>query len=126
MAEKKKKKILVVEDEKPMARAMELKLSHAGFETTCMNNGADALEAILKNDFDMVLLDLVMPKMDGFTVLEELKNKKKDVPVIVLSNLSQEEDEKKAKALGAKDFLIKSNTPIADIVNRVNQYLSEK
>lgn len=126
MAEKKIKKILVAEDEKPMARAMELKLSHAGFETTCVNNGADALAAILKSDFDMVLLDLVMPKMDGFTVLEELKNKKKLVPVIVLSNLSQEEDEKKAKALGAKDFMIKSNTPIADIVNRINQYFSEK
>lgn len=118
------KKILIIEDEKPMARALELKLTHAGFEAKSIGDGKAGLELIEREKFDLVLLDLVMPKLDGFGVLEALKEKKKSVQVMVLSNLSQEEDEKRARALGAKDFFIKSNVPIADIVERVKKLLS--
>lgn len=118
------KKILIIEDEKPIARALELKLAHAGFETKTVFNGKDGAELLQKETYKLILLDLVMPKMDGFKVLEMLNEKKITTPVIVLSNLSQKDDEKRAKALGAKEFFIKSNTPIATIVERVIQFLT--
>lgn len=120
-----KKKILIIEDEKPMARALELKLSHEGFEATSAFNGESGLELLDKETFDLILCDLVMPKVDGFKVLEALKEKKKKIPVMVLTDLSQEDDEKRAKALGAKEFFIKSNTPIASIVEKVAQFLNK-
>lgn len=118
------KKILIIEDEKPMARALELKLTHAGFKAVSAGNGEEGMALLQKETFALIMLDLVMPKMDGFKVLETLNEKKIKTPVIVLSNLSQEDDEKRAKALGAKEFFIKSNTPIATIVERVIQFLA--
>lgn len=116
------KRILIAEDEKPLARALELKLTHAGFTVQVVNNGADALTSIAAGPpFDLMLLDLIMPKVDGFTVLQTLHDQRATVPVIVLSNLSQEEDAKKAKRLGAKEFFVKSNTPIASIVTYIHQ-----
>lgn len=105
-----RKKILVIEDEKPMARALELKLAHAGFEAKAVFNGEDGVQLLQKDTYALIMLDLVMPKMDGFKVLEIIKEKKIETPVIVLSNLSQEDDEKRARALGAMEFFIKSNT----------------
>src|SRR3989339_1170042 len=120
----KPKKILIIEDEKPVARALELKLTHEGFEATITFNGESALETLEKETFDLIVCDLVMPKMDGFKVLETLKEKKIKTPVIVLTNLSQEDDEKRAKSLGALEFFIKSDTPIATIVLRVAELLT--
>ena len=117
------KKILIIEDEKPLARALELKLSHAGFESEVVFNGEDGIKLLNKKSFALILLDLIMPKMDGFTLLAMLKVKKIKTPVLVLSNLSQREDEKRAKEFGAKEFFIKSNTPIATIVLRVTELL---
>ena len=117
------KKILIIEDEKPLARALELKLSHAGFTSEVVFNGEDGIKLLNKKSFALILLDLIMPKMDGFTLLAMLKVKKIKTPVLVLSNLSQREDEKRAKEFGAKEFFIKSNTPIATIVLRVTELL---
>ena len=117
------KRILVIEDEKPMAHALELKLTHAGFSVQSIGNGEEGLALMEKEKFDLVLLDLVMPKMDGFGVLEEMKKKGIETPVMVQSNLAQEEDESRVKALGAKEFFIKSNTPIAEIVERIKNFL---
>jgi DNA-binding response OmpR family regulator len=117
------KKILIVEDERPMARALDLKLTHAGFEVQSAFDGEEALKKIGEEKYDLVLLDLIMPKLDGFAVLEGIKNKGITVPVIVLSNLGQKEDEEKAKKLGAWDYLIKSNTPISEIVKEVSKAL---
>jgi DNA-binding response OmpR family regulator len=113
------KKILIVEDERPLAHALELKLKHEGFETAVAGNGEDGLKAVLTGKFDLILLDLIMPKLDGFSMLQELKEKKVKTSAIVLSNLGQEEDRQKAKALGAIDYFVKANTPIGDIVQRV-------
>jgi len=117
------KKILIVDDEKPMARALQLKLDHNGFETKVVYQGTDALQVLEKEKFDLVVLDLMMPNLDGFGVLKELQKKGSKVPVVVTSNLSQSEDEKRAVALGAGHYFVKSNTPLSKIVDYVKKAL---
>ncbi len=119
MTEGTKKKVLVVEDEKPMARALVLKLTNAGFEAKGAYNGEEALGFLDSESFDLILMDLMMPKVDGFMAMEEFKKKGIKTPVIVTSNLSQEDDIKKAKEMGAVDYIVKSDTPIVEIVNKV-------
>ena len=114
------KKILVVEDEKPLAHALQLKFTHDGFEVDTATNGREGLEMALKNKYDAILLDLIMPHMDGFSFLQELKDKKIKTPILVLSNLGQSEDKERAKELGAVNYYVKSNTPIADIISAVH------
>lgn len=122
-AAKTKKKILIVEDERPMAKALQLKLTHVGYDAVSVGNGVDAIALLDKETFDVILLDLMMPKMDGFTFLREMQKRAILTPIIVLSNLSQEEDRQKAKDLGARDFFVKSDTPISKIVISVQTIL---
>lgn len=118
------KKILIVEDERPMAKALELKLNNtAGFEAKAVFNGEEALQILENEKYDLVLTDLIMPKMDGFGLLEALKKKKIKIPVIISSNLSQPEDLKKTKDLGAKDYFIKSDTPISEVIKNIERVL---
>ncbi len=119
----KSKKILLAEDEKSLAQAMQLKLTHQGFEVTCVSNGEEILAEVKKEPYDLIVMDLIMPKMDGFTALEELKKQGNSIPIIVTSNLGQEEDITRTKSLGAADYIIKSNTPIAEIVTKIEQAL---
>ena len=123
--ETKKKKILVLEDEKPLARALELKLIHEGFDVKTASNGENVIDFLKKEDFSLIVCDMLMPKFDGFQVLQTLRDNKIKIPVIVLTNLSQAEDEKRVIELGAVDFLIKSNTPIAEVVDRVRKKVDE-
>ena len=113
---KKGKKILIVEDERPLAHALELKFSHEGYDVTIATDGAEGLKMANAEKFNMILLDLIMPEMDGFTFMEQLKKK---TPIIILSNLGQEEDKERAKKLGAVDYFVKSNTPIVEIIKKV-------
>lgn len=115
--------ILIVEDEKPLAHALELKLGHEGFTPTVALSGKEGLKEASTGKFDLILLDLIMPEVDGFAILQELQAKKIKTPVIVLSNLGQEEDREKAKGFGVIDYFVKANTPIADIVKRVKAAL---
>lgn len=120
------KKILIAEDEKSYSRALVLKLQNAGFKAESVNNGEEALDSIKKGSFDLLLCDLVMPKMNGFQVLEEIKKQGLKIPVIGLSNLSQADDEEKMRGAGAVDFLSKSNTPIVDVIKRVENFFIKK
>ena len=115
------KKILVAEDEKAISKALILKLSHAGFEATPAYDGESALDLMAKEKFDLLLLDLMMPKLDGLNVLSQMKIKGLTTPVIVTTNLGQEEDIKKAKELGAMDYFIKSDTALAEIVDKIKK-----
>ena len=85
-------KVLVVDDERPLAKALELKLSREGYETTVAFNGEEAIETLSKGSFDLIRLDLVMPKVDGFQVLADINKQAYKLKVIVTSNLGQEED----------------------------------
>lgn len=115
------KRILIVEDERPLAHALELKLKHEGFEVTTASDGQQCVNLVTSQPFDVVLLDLVMPVMDGFQVLEQLQKMPNPPIVFVLSNLSQHEDEERVRALGAKQFFIKSDTPLTTIVEEVKK-----
>lgn len=117
-------RILVVDDERPMARALQLKLTREGYEVVVANNGKQGIEAFSSNEFDLIILDLVMPIMDGFSVLKVLG--KKDVHILVCSNLSQREDIARVRELGASDYFIKSNTPLHKIVELVHKYIPNK
>lgn len=123
MPEKKKKKVLIAEDEKAYSRALVLKLNNSGFEAVSAANGEEALEALKSGEFDLLLCDLVMPKVNGFEVIESIKKQGLKLPVIVLSNLSQADDEKKARAMGASDFLAKSNITLAEVIAKVQSVL---
>ena len=116
------KKILIIEDEKPLARALELKLSYEGFEVQVLPNGEGAISLIEKEKFSLVICDLIMPKVDGFQLLQMVKEKEIKTPVIILTNLSQAEDEKRVRALGAVDFFVKSDTPLSKIVDFIKNY----
>lgn len=117
------KRILIVEDERPLAHALELKLGHEGYECKSILTGSEALKEALSGEYDLILLDLIIPEIDGFAILQQLQEKKAKTKVIVLSNLGQEEDKEKAKTLGASNYFVKSNTPIADIVKHVHDAL---
>jgi CheY-like chemotaxis protein len=119
------KKILVVEDDKFLRKVYESKLPKEGFLVISATNGEEGLAAIKKELPDIVLLDLIMPVMTGFEMLEQVNKDKSlsKIPVLVLSNLGQDDDVKKAKDLGAKDFLIKSNLSVKEIIEKVKQYL---
>lgn len=119
MKESEKKRILIIEDEKPLAHALQLKLSHEGFDIVATGSGEEALSFLEKENFDLILTDLIIPGVDGFKVLETIKDKKMKTPVIVMTNLNQEEDRKRASDLGASEFFVKSNSPISLIVQTV-------
>lgn len=118
------KKILVVEDELPISKALQIKLEKDGFAVETAYDGEEALAVLARSKFDLVLLDLILPKKDGFTVLAEISQKYSDLPVVVLSNLSQDGDFQKVKQLGAVNFLIKAETPINEVVNYIKKLLS--
>lgn len=123
MPDKSRKKILIAEDEKPMAKALNHKLTRAGFTVTLAGNGEEALKILEKEEFDLIISDLIMPRVDGFGLLNEIKARGIKTPVIIASNLSQVEDAKRAKRMGARDYFIKSNTPIIQIVEHVKKVL---
>lgn len=115
------KRILIVEDEKPMAHALSLKLRSVGFKITLVYDGESAIFAARKSKFDLIILDLVLPKKNGFSILKTLKKLKITTPVIISSNLSQREDVDRARELGARDYFIKSDTTLTEIVKKVKQ-----
>lgn len=119
-------KILIAEDDQFLANAYRVKFEKSDFEVKLVFDGEEAIEAVSEFHPDIILLDLVMPKKDGFTTLKELKanSASKNIPVIVTTNLSQAEDIKKVKDLGALDYLVKSDISLGEIVEKIKGYLS--
>jgi len=117
-------KILVAEDEQPLATALQLKLASAGYDVHVVGDGQEALDALAKDTFDLLILDLVMPKLDGFAVLEKIDNSIAGMRIMVLSNLGQEEDRKRVFSYGVTEYYVKSDTPIKEIIDRVKIILA--
>lgn len=118
-----KRRVLIVEDEKPLAKALSLKLEGLGITSDIVHDGDAALETLARNNYDLIVLDLILPKRDGFGVMEELKIRGNTTPVIVASNLGQDEDLTRATALGAKAYFVKSDTQIAYVAEQVKKLL---
>lgn len=118
-------KVLLVEDDKMIIDMYTLKFTQEGFDVTQAENGKDGLDKASQVDPDVILLDIILPQMDGFTVLKALKedDKTKDVPVVLLTNLGQDGDVKKGLELGATDYLIKANFTPAQVVDKVKSVL---
>ncbi len=119
------KKVLLVEDDRDLIEMYETKFKMEGFEVLKAENGIDALELVKQEKPIIILLDIVMPELDGFQVLRSLKNDPatKAIPVILLTNLSQESDIKKGVELGAADYLVKANFTPNEVVAKVRKVL---
>jgi PleD family two-component response regulator len=120
------KKLLVADDEQFISTAYGDGLGRAGFTVVVAHDGEEALDKITAEMPDLVLLDLIMPKLNGFEVLKKVKadDSLKSIPVVILSNLSQDTDEAEVKKLGAADFIVKSNISLQDLIAKVNQLLA--
>lgn len=126
-SETRQSKLLVAEDDNFLLVAVKDKLMRAGFAVITATNGVEALEKMRKENPDLVLLDLVMPQKGGFEVLEEAHQDRelKKIPIIILSNLGNESDVKKAKELGAVDYLVKANFSLKRVVEKVKFYIAK-
>lgn len=118
-----KHKVLLVEDDLPLTRMYQFVLEKADCTVITALDGEEALKKSTEPGIELVLLDLVLPKRDGFSVLQELKDRHFKVPIVCLTVLHQEEDIKKAKDLGAADYLVKSDLSPEEVVVRVLSYL---
>lgn len=119
------KKVLLVEDDDALANVYTTRFQAEGFDTKRVPNGEDALAATLEYKPDIILLDVMMPKVSGFDVLDILRNTPEtaNVKVIMLTALSQDSDRERAESLGVDDYLVKSQVVIADVVDRVKHHL---
>lgn len=126
MAEK--KKILLVEDEKDLAEMFSLKLQDSGYEVKNAFDGQVGYDEIKRGRFDLILLDLIIPEMDGYAVLEKIRQEKtaQGALIYVWSNLTQKTEVERAMKLGAKGFLVKSDYTPTKLVDKVNEILKLK
>ncbi len=122
---KKSKKILFVEDESSLQKTVGEILQQEGFVVFGALDGEKGLEMARQEKPDLILLDLILPKLDGFGVLKELKSdsETKDIPVIVLTNLETSGDIERAIAMGATTYLVKANYELEDVVKKVKEVL---
>ena len=123
--EKKKKVILIVEDELPLRKILAEKLRHEGYLIIQASNGQEGLDLALREKPNLILLDILMPVMDGSAMLEKLRADKwgKKAKIIIITNLADKETDNETKKYGVNDFLIKSECKIIDIVKKINEIL---
>lgn len=124
----KKNRILLVEDDLALATAYQVRMEAEGFDVHHCPNGEDALQQALEYHPDLILLDIMMPQISGFDVLDILRNTKETAhtKIIILTALSQPADKQRAKDLGADEFLVKSQAVIADVMKRIKFHLGVK
>jgi DNA-binding response OmpR family regulator len=119
------KRILLVEDDDAIANVYQTRLQGEGFDVRRVSNGEEALAAALNYHPDLVLLDIMMPKVSGFDVLDILRNTPEtaNLKIIMLTALSQDSDKERADSLGVDDYLVKSQVVIADVIDRIKYHL---
>lgn len=118
-----KKKILIIEDEETLLSVLSKKLEKEGFQVVKAKNGEEGLSVFVKEQPDLILLDIIMPVMDGMEMLKRLREteKGKDVPVVILTNLSEAGKTAEALEQGVFDYLVKSDWKLADLVEKIKQ-----
>lgn len=122
------KKILIIEDDEALVKMYSLKFQHEGFDIDYALNGEVGLNKLQKKEYDLILLDLMLPKINGFQVLETLRKSNfinKNKMVIAITNLSLYEDRKKVSDLGANGYVIKANLTPREIVEKIKGYLAD-
>ena len=127
MPKEKKSKILLVEDDNFLVEMYTTKFELEGFEVISAEDGQKGLDMVKRENPDIILLDILMPKMDGFAVLDALKKDKTtaDIPVILLTNLGQKDDVKKGFEKGAVGYLIKAHFMPSEVVDKIKKILKE-
>lgn len=127
--EENKKRILIVDDDEFLLDMYTVKFKEAGFEVDFAAEGRTAKEKMKKHRYDAILLDIVMPQLDGFTLLKELRQEKSDIKdtlIVYLTNLGQREDIEKGLALGVDDYIIKAHFTPSEVVKKVEELLAKK
>lgn len=124
----KKIKVLIVEDEESLSQMYAIKFEKEGFDVETALDGEVALDKALTIKPDFILLDVILPKLDGFSVLEKIREDSKldKVPVVMLTNLGQTEDHEKGGKLGADDYLVKANYTPMEVVDKVKEVMDKK
>ena len=118
------KKVLVVEDDRAMANVLAVKIANEGFETEQAFDGEEALLKLRQSAFDLMVLDLIMPKLDGVALLEKIDQEKIKLPVVVVSNLGQETDRSRVSKYNVVKFFQKADVTIFEIVEFVKSFLA--
>ena len=120
-----KKTILVAEDDLLYASVYQNKLTKEGFDVVVVGNGKEAVKKASELKPSLILMDLIMPEMDGFTALEKIKGdpETKNLKILVMSNLGQDSDIQRAKELGAEEYFIKANISIQELIEKIKSYL---
>jgi len=119
------KKILLIEDEEIMIDLLQKKLSEEGYELSVARDGEEGLEKMREIKPALILLDIIMPKKGGFEVMEDMAKEEalKDIPVIIISNSGQPVELDRAKKLGAKDWLIKTEFDPQEVLDKVKKQI---
>lgn len=119
------KRLLLVEDDNALANVYTTRLQAEGFDVRRVANGEEALAAALSYKPDLIILDVMMPKVSGFDVLDILRNTPEtaNIKIVMLTALSQESDKERARSLGVDDYLVKSQVVIADVIDRIKHHL---
>ena len=121
------KRILVVEDDSSLAQTISAKFKDAGFDVFIATDGESGLRMAEEKKPDLILLDLILPRMNGFKFMEEAKSKMEinSIPIVVLTNLESSFDIEKVLSLGARAYLVKANYSLAEVIKKVQQILEQ-
>lgn len=123
-----KKKLLIIEDELSLANVLKMKFEQNAFEVSVANQGDEGLKLAKENQPDIILLDLILPKENGFEVLKKIKadDSISNIPVIILTNSNRADEVDQGFELGAVDYLLKSQLHIEKVVDKVKAYIAKK
>lgn len=121
-----KKKILIVEDDKFLGKMLSKMLEGSNYDISIASSGKEALAKAVSENPSLILLDIMLPDLDGFDILQSLKNNEatNKIPVVILSNLGQPEDVEQGRKLGVLDYIVKSDFSLDDVVKKVGKYLN--
>ncbi|PIR94970.1 response regulator [Candidatus Falkowbacteria bacterium CG10_big_fil_rev_8_21_14_0_10_37_6] len=121
----KKKKILIVEDDQTIGNMYKTGLTNYGYDVVLADDGEKGVNLAKSEKPDIILLDIIMPRVDGFAALSSLKEdpKTKHIPVLMLTNLGQDEDKERGKELGAIDYIVKADLTPMQVSEKIKQYL---